>query len=227
LTRAEGPDVVPREALKRLLDPKESTVVRLAAIKLLQQKQFLSSIAADWRPDFVEGLRAASRQPALRRAALEVLSLLKDRPTQELLLRGVRQPRRALVPLHEALRLLSTDIHADVIDAARKLIDTPRVRKNHAAFVQALRVLAGDPGSIDKLQEVLASPAYPLEARRVAATGISHLSPERGKAAAQAMRAGHAEGVRRTKKRAAAAKASAKSKEALAKHLETLQKVRG
>jgi hypothetical protein len=53
LMRLEGPDVVPETALQRLADPQESPVVRLAALTLLQQKQFFSSVAADWRPAFI------------------------------------------------------------------------------------------------------------------------------------------------------------------------------
>ena len=68
--------------------------MRLAAIKLLQQQQIFSPVAAEWRPAFVEALRAAVRDPKVRAAALEVLSLFKDRPTQELLLEGIRKPER-------------------------------------------------------------------------------------------------------------------------------------
>ena len=55
-----------RPRCERLADPKESPVVRLAAIKLLQQKQIFSSVAAEWRPAFVEALRAAVREPKVR-----------------------------------------------------------------------------------------------------------------------------------------------------------------
>jgi len=222
VTRAEGADAVPQAALERLVDPKESPIVRLAAIKLLQQQQIFSSVAAEWRPAFVEALRTAVRVPALRAAALEVLSLFKDRPTQELLLQGIRQPKRALVPVHEALRLLSTDIHAGVIDAARRLMKTAQTRKNKAAVVQATRILSADPSSLGTLEEVLASDAYPMDARRVAATAISHLSPEKVQAAAESGGAPRARGLR-AKKGASAAK----PKGALAKHLETLRRVRG
>ncbi len=229
-TRAEGPDAVPETALERLADPKESPAVRLAAIKLLQQKQFFSAVAAEWRPAFVEALRTAVRDPKVRPAALEVLSLFKDRATQELLLEGIRKPAKALVPLNEALRLLSTDVHADVVDAAKKVTDTPQLRRNKAAFVQAVRILAADPSSVGKLQEVVGNAAYAMDARRVAATAISHLSPAalgRADESPQGLAAPRAAGRRRGGKRAAAAKAPAKPKGPLAKHLETLRRVRG
>ena len=228
-TQAEGPDAVPETALARLADPRESADVRLAAIKLLQQKQFFSSVAAEWRPAFVDALRAAVRDRKVRPAALEVLSLFKDRVTQQQLLEGIRKPAKALVPLNEALRLLSTDVHADVVDVARKVTDTPQLRRNKAAFVQAVRILAADPASVGKLQEVVANEAYAMDARRVAATAISHLSPaalQRTDESPQGVAAPRGtEG--RGGRRAAAPKAPAKPKGALAKHLETLRRVRG
>jgi hypothetical protein len=211
LTRAEGPRAVPHAALQRLADPRESPAVRLAAMHLLQQKQFFSPVAAEWRPAFVEALRTAVADPDVRAAALEVLSLLKDRPTQELLLTGIRKPRRALVPLDQALRLLSTDIHADVIDVARKLTSSPRVRQNKAALLQAVRILASDPRSVGTLEKVLANDAYGLDARRVAATALSHLAP------------GSTPGPVR---RGSAPTRSAKPKGALATHLNTLRRIR-
>jgi hypothetical protein len=211
VTRAEGPATVPHAALQRLADRKETLAVRLAAIKLLQQKQFFSPASAEWRPAFVEALRAAVDHPQVRAAALEVLSLLKDRPTQELLLTGIRNPRRALVPLDQALRLLSTDIHADVIAVARKLTTSPRLRRNKAALLQAVRILGADPGSTGTLEKVLANDAYSLDARRLAATALSHLAP------------GPAPGPVR---RGSAAAGPAKAKGALATHLDTLRRIR-
>jgi len=216
ITRAEGRDVVPGAALERLADPKEAPAVRLAAMKLLQQKQFFSSVAAEWRPAFIEALRSAVDNRQLRPAALEVLSLLKDRPTQERLMEGIRKPKKALVPLPEALRLLSTDVHADVIDVARKLAKSPQVRRNKPAFVEAVRILGADPKSLGTLENVVANDAHPMEARRVAATAISHLAP--GPA-----RTGRERG---TAARALAPKTGAKPKGALATHLDTLRRIR-
>jgi hypothetical protein len=211
LTRAEGPGAVPHAALQRLADARETPAVRLAAIKLLQQKQFFSPAAAEWRPAFVEALRGAVEDRQVRAAALEVLSLLKDRPTQELLLSGIRHPRRALVPLDQALRLLSTDIHGDVIAVARQLIASPRLRKNKAALLQAVRILGSDPRSVDTLEKVLANDAYGLDARRLAATALSHLAPD---------------SAPRPVRRGSAPTGRGKPKGALATHLDTLRRIR-
>jgi hypothetical protein len=228
-TAAEDLDAIPQTALDRLRDSKESPAVRLAAIKLLLQKQFFSPVAAEWRPDFVDALRAAVRDRRVRPAALEVLSLFKDRATQELLLEGIRKSAKALVPLTEALRLLSTDVHADVVDAAKTVTDSPQLRRNKAAFVQAVRILAADPSSVGKLQEVMNNDAHPMDARRVAATALNHLSPDvlqRTQEPPHSPGPKRRVGSRRGGKRAAA-KAPAKTTDALAKHLDTLRRVRG
>jgi hypothetical protein len=212
LMQVEGPDVRPDTALQRLADPTESPVVRLAALRLLQQKQIFSSIAAEWRPDFIEALRRALDEPKLRTAALEILSAFKDRKTQELLLEGIRKPKQALVPVDHALRLLSSDVHADVLEVARSLANDQQSRKNKPVFLQALRILASDPASVGRLEEVLANDSHSIDARRLAATALSHLSPESLNT--------------RTARSVSAAKAGARRKDALSKHIETLQSIR-
>ena len=217
LMRVEGADAVPETALERLADPQESPVVRLAALKLLQQQQFFSAVAAEWRPAFLEALRTAVNEPKVRDAALEVLSAFKDRQTQELLLEGIRKPKQALVPVDRALRLLSSDIHADVVEVARGLATDQQSKKNKPAFLQALRILGADPASVGRLESVLANKAQSTDARRLAATALSHLSPESLPAESPAPKAARS---------AAGKKARAKPKDALSKHLETLQSLR-
>jgi hypothetical protein len=216
LMRLEGADVIPETAIQRLADPRESPVVRLAALKLLQQKQFFSSVAAEWRPAFIDALRSAVDDPKVRAAALEVLSAFKDRQTQQRLLDGIRHPKRALVPTAHALRLLSTDIHADVLDVARNLASDQQSRQNKPVFLQALRILGSDPASVGRLEDVLASNAHSIDARRLAATALSHLSPE-------SLEPKTDKAVLTAK---AKTKAAPKPKDALSRHIETLQRIR-
>jgi hypothetical protein len=212
LMRMEGPDVSPDTALDRLADPKESPVVRLAALRLLQHKQIFSSIAADWRPAYVEALRTALDEPKLRTLALEILSALKDRKTQEVLLNGIRKPKQALVPVDRALRLLSSDVHSDVLEVARRLASDQQSRKNKPVFMQALRILASDPSSVKRLEAVLANDSHSIDARRLAATALNQLSPE----SLKSTRA----------RKVPAARAGATRKDALSRHIETLLSIR-
>jgi hypothetical protein len=130
-TREEGPDAVPETALARLADPKESAAVRLAAIKLLQQKQFFSTSAAEWRPAFVDALRIAVRDPRVRPAALEVLSLFKDRATQEQLLEGIRTPAKALVEYRRPCRRCRRREEGDGHPATAQEQDRVRTGRAH------------------------------------------------------------------------------------------------
>jgi hypothetical protein len=212
LVRLEGPDVVPETALQRLADPQESPIVRLAALKLLQQQQIVSSVAAEWKPAYIEALRAALDAPKTRKLALEILAGLKDRQTQELLLEGIRKPKQALVPVDHALRLLSSDIHADVLEVARRLATDQQSRKNKPVFLQALRILGSDPASVPRLEKVLANDAQSTDARRLAATALSHLAPE--SLTPKAVRG------------AAGAKAAAPKRDALSRHIATLRAIR-
>jgi hypothetical protein len=129
-----------------------------------------------------------------------------------LLLEGIRKPKQALVPVDHALRLLSSDIHADVLEVARSLATDQQSRKNKPVFLQALRILASDPTSVGRLEEVLANDSQSIDARRLAATALHHLSPE-------SLNSRTARGV-------SAAKAGSKRKDALSKHIETLQSIR-
>ena len=186
--------------------------MRLAALKLLQQHQIVSSIAAEWKPAYIEALRAALDEPKTRKLALAILSTLKDRQTQELLLEGLRKPKKALVPADDALRMLSSDIHADVLDVARRLATDQQSRKNKPVFLQALRILGSDPASVGRLEKVLANNAHSTDARRLAATALSHLAPE-------SLTPKAARG-------AAGAKAAAPKSDALSKHIATLRAIR-
>jgi hypothetical protein len=104
------------------------------------------------------------------------------------------------------------------------------LRRNKAAFVQAVRILAADPASVGKLQEVVANDAYAIDARRVAATAVSHLAPDTLQVTqplAPTRGPKRVAGATRGGKRRAKAKAPAKARGALAKHLDTLRRVRG
>ena len=212
LMQVEGPDVNPETALQRLTDPKESPVVRLAALRLLQHKQIFSSISAEWRPAYIEALRRALDEPKLRNLALEILTALKDRKTQELLLNGIRKPRQALVSPDRALRLLSSDIHSDVLEVARNLATDQQSRKNKTVFLQALRILASDPASVGRLEEVLANDTHSLDARRLAATALNHLSPDSLSATPA--------------RKVSTAKAGPRRRDALSQHIDTLLSIR-
>jgi len=175
LVRKEDPRTAHVAPLERLADPNEEPSVRLAALGLLKMLAISSPTFSEWRPIFLEALRRALSEPELRAAALEVLTHERDRYTQEKLLAGLREPDQALVPADQALRLLSSDPHADVRAVARSVADDPA---NEAALPQAMKILAVDPGSVEGFRSLLADSSQSISVRKLAATLLNNLAPE-------------------------------------------------
>lgn len=175
LVRAEDPRTAHVAPLERLANPNEAPSVRLAALGILKQLAISSPTFAEWRPTFLEALRRALSEPELRTAALEVLTQERDRSTQEKLLAGLREPDQALVPPDHALRLLSSDPHADVRGVAREIADAP---PDEATLVEAMKALASDPGSVEGFKSLLEDSSQSLPVRTLAATALNNLAPE-------------------------------------------------
>jgi len=171
----EDPSTAHVAPLERLSNPNEEPSVRLAALGLLKLLAISSPTFAEWRPAFLEALRHALSEPVLRPAALEVLTHERDRPTQEKLLAGLREPDQALVPPDQALRLLSSDPHAGVVGVARSVAKDP---PDEAARLQAMKILAGDPESVEGFRSLLADSSQSLPVRKLAATALNNLAPE-------------------------------------------------
>lgn len=172
---AEDPSTAHVAPLERLADPDAAPAVRLAALALLKQLAISSPTFAEWRPAFFEALRRALSEPELRLAALEVLTHGRDRYAQEKLLAGLRHPDQALVAPDQALRLLSSDPHADVRGVAREIANHP---PDEATHLQALKILAGDPESVAGFKSLLADSSQSLPVRKLAATALNNLAPE-------------------------------------------------
>jgi hypothetical protein len=215
LVRQEDPRMAHVAPLERLADPNEAPSVRLAALGLLTQLAISSPTFPEWRPAFLEALRRALSEPELRMAALEALTHEGDRSTQEKLLAGLREPDQALVPPDQALRLLSSDPHADVRGMARAVATDP---PDEATLLQAMKILAGDPESVEGFRSLLADSSQSLPVRKLAATALNNLAPELLQSAEPA-------GNRRLEAVAEAAVADDESS-ALAKHIGALVRVR-
>lgn len=181
--RAEDPQTAHVAPLQRLADPDETPSVRLAALMLLKQLAISSPTFPEWRPRFFEVLRSVLSEPTLRAAALEVLAHARDRSTQEKLLAGLRQPDQALVPPGRALQLLSSDPHAEVRDVAREIASAP---PDEPTLLQAMKVLASDPGSVGDFKSLLADSSRSIPVRKLAATALNNLAPEALESAGEA-----------------------------------------
>lgn len=170
------PGTVHAYPLALLGDGSEDPALRSAALHSLKVAAFHSPTAAEWRPEYVEALRSASKadDESLRLEAFEVLAAMKDRPSQEALMVGLEDAGKALISPEHALRLLADDPHTRVRERARDLADTS---PDHGVRMEAMRVLAGDPESAPRFRSwLLDSSAHPA-VRKMAATALGNLDP--------------------------------------------------
>jgi hypothetical protein len=91
-----------------------------------------------------------------------------------MLIEGLQDPAKAMLPPEKALQLLSYDVHAGAFDVARRIADKP---PNELARREAMRVLAADGGSADMFEKVLRNKSEPEESassRRPPCTSWHH-----------------------------------------------------
>lgn len=173
---AEPPKIP--DLIATLQDEKASTAARLAALHELLSARFLGARFTPYNAEFLAALRAVA-QPGtdreLSEPALEVLASDKDLEAQQLLRRGLEDPKAALVSPAKALQLLAFDAHSGAADLARKIFhDTTDTETKE----EALRVLASDPKSADLFSTLLKDKNQPRSIRALSATGLNHVSPQ-------------------------------------------------
>jgi hypothetical protein len=162
--------------LATLRDPAAAVADRTAALEELAALDFLGPRFAPFRAAYKEALReVATDQPReLRVRALEVLAIDRDGYAQELLVQGLREPKKALVPEAKAIQLLGYDDHADVVPLAREVFE----RGTGPAREEALRVLATDPESEQLFDRLLKDKSEKRRIRQLSASGLQSLNPE-------------------------------------------------
>ncbi|MDM0002784.1 HEAT repeat domain-containing protein [Variovorax sp. J22P240] len=167
-----------RSVLGLVRDAATPLGVRYAALSALQSATFGGSVFAPYRPEYLSALRTLRSDPdfELRQRVLGILARENDGDTQAMLLEGLQDPDKAMVPAEKALQLLSYDVHAGAFEVARQIAEDP---SNALARREALRVLAADGGSAPMFENVLRSRAEPMEVRQIAAAALHQLAPER------------------------------------------------
>lgn len=164
-------------ALIRLVaDADDNADVRRAAMSAVEAASFKS---IDFRPyvaDFNQALRTAATddEASLRMAALDALALRKDAYAQQLLLAGLREPKRALVKPVQAVRMLGYDVHAEHYPVLRDIVETS---KQPALRRAALQLLAADSGSRALMRRIATDRKEDKYARATAAIALQSLAP--------------------------------------------------
>jgi hypothetical protein len=165
--------------LATLRDSSQPSAARHAALSSLMAARFLGPRFAPYNAEFLATLRDIL-QPAsdqdLRERAMEVLAIEKDAAAQDLLRRGLRDVRNALVPPAKALQFLGYDDHAEVTALAR---DWFARATDISTKEEALRLLATDPGSANLFAQLLTDKSQPRSLRALSAVGLHSLDPAR------------------------------------------------
>jgi hypothetical protein len=168
--------------LATLKDTTTPSAVRLGALAALQAATFGSF--EDCRPDYIKALRSVSKDadPEIRQRVLGLLAREDDSPTQRLLLQGLSDPSKALVPPEKALQLLSYNVKNDAYPVARKIAQNP---PNPEARREALRLLASDTKSAKTFETILRDKKEPAEIRQISAAALQSIAPEKFQAQAR------------------------------------------
>ena len=161
--------------LEILANPEETVENRQAALQTLKLLAISSPTFSEWRPAYLEALRIAIATPELRLGALSALVSQGDRRAEELLIKGLEDPEQALVEPADALNLLGEDPHTDVRELAGKLVDQSTDERTQEA---AIRHLAGDPSSVERLKAVVSDKQKATNVRKQAVAALNALAPE-------------------------------------------------
>ncbi|HEY9799702.1 MAG TPA: hypothetical protein V6D25_05030 [Leptolyngbyaceae cyanobacterium] len=174
LTQGDIPNAH-EQPLEILANPEETVEIRQSALQTLKLLAISSRTFSEWRPAYLEALRIAIATPELRLGALAALVSQGDRRAQELLIKGLEDPEQALVEPADALNLLGEDPHADVRELAGQLVDQSTDERTQEA---AIRHLAGDPSSVERLKAVVSDKQKTTNVRKQAVAALNALAPE-------------------------------------------------
>jgi hypothetical protein len=168
----------PEQLLRTLRDTTRAAEERVAALQMLQQVSFNTAAFAEFRPAFIETLRAIidDTDERLRSMALESLAQEKDEYAQRRLLANLAGEAEPLVSEQQAIQYLGYDIHGEHFPLMRRLAveaSDPATRR------EAVKVLASDSESADLLLDIYGNKSEVDEVRRASASALLSVDPLR------------------------------------------------
>lgn len=177
-----GPRAVRRPRIMSALialvaDPAENDGVRQAALSAVEAGSFKTVEFRRYAAAYKEALRGAvtDDNADLRLQVLDILALNRDSYAQELLVDGLRHPRKARVSPLQAVRMLGYDVHAEHYPLLRDIVETS---KRPALRRAALGLLAADSGSTSLMKKIVADKTEDKAARATAAVALQSLAPK-------------------------------------------------
>lgn len=167
-----------RAVLDLVKDPATPGELRHAALSTLQAATFSAKAFAPYRAEYLAAMRAlrTDEDAEMRQRSFGILAREHDADTQAMLIEGLQDHEKAMLPPEKALQLLSYDVHAGAYDMARHIAQSP---PNEHARVEALRVLAADGESAGMFEEILRDKGETTKIRQLAATALNQLAPQR------------------------------------------------
>lgn len=177
------PDLIDR-LLELLGDADVPTALRADVLDHLVEISFRLPLFPAKRPDYLATLRSIVEVPdaRLRRRVVGILAREKDEYVQRRLIDGLEHRSRALVPAAKAIQFLGYDLHAEYFPVLRRILEQPPSR---AAKREAVRLLAADPASVELLLGILRDKRESSEVRKISATALQALDPDRFEAEAR------------------------------------------
>lgn len=174
--RADLPTAIPM-LLTILADPKQPEELRGSALASLKGAAFMVNTFAPYRAEFLATLRRclADAGPELRERLLEVLAIEKDKEALAMLVKGLQDPSKALVPPAVAIQYLGYDDHGGYESVVRDVVaksDSDDVRQ------EGLRLLASDPKSCKMFERLFSDKDEKSEIRRLSASALQLLAPD-------------------------------------------------
>ena len=158
-------------------DSKQSVEMRCQAMQAVQAASFSLPEFESMRSDYVAVLRIAAKDPdhELRQRSLGILARENDSFAQRVLLEGLQDEKKALLPPEKALQLLSYNAHSGASSIARKLFGSST---NDSVKQEALRLMSGDPDSAKVIAQTLADKSESPDIRRLSAAALHVLNPQ-------------------------------------------------
>jgi hypothetical protein len=174
--RGDLPTAIPA-LIGILADAKQPEELRTSALDSLKAAAFVVTAFAPYRAEFLETLHKTLPEAgqALRERALETLAIEKDKDAQALLVKGLRDPSKALVPPAVALQYLGYDDHGGYESVVR---DVVAKSDNDDVRYEGLRLLASDPKSCKLFERLFSDKNEKSEIRRLGASALQMLAPD-------------------------------------------------
>ncbi|PWT72356.1 MAG: hypothetical protein C5B59_15915 [Bacteroidetes bacterium] len=146
-------DVAVTDLINILGDEKEPALIRRGAMNALYTVSFSSPALAKNLASYKTVLRKllASKDPELLNHAAAKLASYKDEQLQNILLEGLKDQSKAILPEEKAIQLLGLDIRAEHFPTIRKILSETH---NEKIMKEAVIALSPDPQSVSAIENI-------------------------------------------------------------------------